>query len=51
MSESPRGLQPCRFSSPRTYVELVSNTRRCRRCTPFLLEKIVKSKQFTEHYF
>lgn len=32
--ESPRGRHPCRFSSPRTYVELVSNTRRCLRWTP-----------------
>jgi hypothetical protein len=34
MRLSPRGLHPCRFSSPRTYVELVSRTRRWRRWTP-----------------
>ena len=34
MRESPRGLQPFRFSSPRTYVDDVSSTLRCRLCTP-----------------
>lgn len=34
MRLSPRGRQPCKFSSPRTYVELVSSTLRCRLCTP-----------------
>lgn len=34
MSESPLGLHPCRFSSPRTYVDDVSRTLLCRRCRP-----------------
>lgn len=34
MRESPLGLQPWRFSSPRTYVDDVSRTLLCRRCKP-----------------
>ena len=39
MRESPRGRQPCRFSSPRTYVDDVSRTRRWRLWTPVTQRK------------